>query len=197
MAAATINCYTEDVNSRGRIIILDVAETVPDPDKPLTNIKLKTILEKEQKGPVTCLDSVSGYLIGCVGQKVFIWEYSNNELIGKAFIDTHFYIHKMVTLKSFILVADIHRSISLIRFQKEYTKLSFVAKVSRVRFYLNIFNVSLKINSRFIFKDKHIVNAYTCNYLVDNSNLAFVSSDSEKNLNIYMYQSDCMLKVFQ
>lgn len=113
---------------------MDVAETVPDPDKPLTNIKLKTILEKEQKGPVSCLDSVSGYLIGCVGQKVFIWEYSNNELIGKAFIDSHFFIHKMVTLKNFILVADVHRSISLIRFQKEYTKLSFVAKVVEILF---------------------------------------------------------------
>lgn len=129
---ATINCYTEDVNSRGRIIIMDVAETVPDPDRPLTNIKLKTILEKEQKGPVSCLDSVDGFLIGCVGQKVFIWEYSNNELIGRAFIDAHFFIHKMVTLKNFILVADVHRSISLIRFQKEYTKLSFVAKVRKL-----------------------------------------------------------------
>jgi cleavage and polyadenylation specificity factor subunit 1 len=130
LAASTINCYTEDVNSRGRIILLDVTETVPDPDKPLTNIKLKTILAKEQKGPVTCLESVEGYLIGCVGQKVFIWEYANNELIGKAFIDAHFFIHKMVALKNFILIADIHRSIALIRFQKEYTKLSFVAKVN-------------------------------------------------------------------
>lgn len=129
LATSTINCYTEDVNSRGRIIILDVVETVPDPDKPLTNIKIKIILEKEQKGPVTCLESVEGYLIGCIGQKVFIWEYQNNELIGKAFIDTHFYIHKMVALKNFVLVADIHQSLTLIRFQKEYTKLSFVAKV--------------------------------------------------------------------
>lgn len=137
LAASTVYCYNEDVNSRGRIIILDVVETVPEPDKPLTNIKIKIILEKEQKGPVTCLESVNGYLIGCVGQKVFIWEYKNDELLGKAFIDTHFYIHKMITLKEFVLIADIHRSISLIRFQNEYKKLSFVAKVSCI-FYLNL-----------------------------------------------------------
>jgi cleavage and polyadenylation specificity factor subunit 1 len=61
--------------------------------------------------------------------KIFLWEYRNGELIGRAFLDISFYIHKMVTLKNFILVADVHRSISLIRFQDEYKKLSFVAKV--------------------------------------------------------------------
>lgn len=49
--------------------------------------------------------------------------------MGKAFIDTGFYIHKMVVLKNFVLIADIHKSISLIKFQPEYTKLSFIAKV--------------------------------------------------------------------
>lgn len=70
LAAGTINCYTEDVNARGRLIILDVIETVPEPDKPLTNTKMKELFEKEQKGPVTCLDSSNGYLLGGVGQKV-------------------------------------------------------------------------------------------------------------------------------
>lgn len=166
LAASTINCYNEDVNSRGRVLIFDVIETVPEPDKPLTSIKMKTILEKEQKGPVTCLESINGYLLGGVGQKIYIWEYKNNELIGKAFIDTHFFVHRMVTLKNFVLIADLHKSISLIRFQPEYTKLSVVAK------------------------DKQIIDTYACDYLVDNTNLAFVSSDSEKNLCIYMYQSE-------
>ncbi len=35
----------------------------------------------------------------------------------------------MIKLKNFVLIADIHRSISLIKFQQEYTKLSFIAKV--------------------------------------------------------------------
>ena len=46
------------------------------------------------------------------------------------FIDTQFFIHKMIKLKNFVLIADIHRSISLIKFQQEYTKLSFIAKVN-------------------------------------------------------------------
>jgi cleavage and polyadenylation specificity factor subunit 1 len=128
-AASTVNCYNEDVNSRGKIIVFDVISVEPEPGKPLTSKKIKIIFEKEQKGPVTCLESVNGYLLGCVGQKIFIWEFKNSELIGKAFIDTNFYVHKMITLKNFVLIADIHKGISLIRFQPEYTKLSYVAKV--------------------------------------------------------------------
>jgi cleavage and polyadenylation specificity factor subunit 1 len=70
LAASTVNCYNEDVNSRGRIILFDIIEAVPEPDKPLTSIKMKVVFEKEQKGPVSCLESVNGYLIGGVGQKV-------------------------------------------------------------------------------------------------------------------------------
>ncbi|RNA20066.1 Cleavage and polyadenylation specificity factor subunit 1 [Brachionus plicatilis] len=166
LVVSTIFCYSEDVNSRGRIILFDIIETVPEPDKPLTNTKLKLIYEKEQKGPVTCVDSVNAHLIGCVGQKIFIWEFKNNELIGKAFIDCSFYIHRMITLKDFVLIADLNKSISLIRFQSEYTKLSFVAK------------------------DKHLIDIYACEYFVDNSNLGFIASDSESNISIFSYQNE-------
>jgi cleavage and polyadenylation specificity factor subunit 1 len=131
IAASTINCYNEDVNSRGRVLIFDVIEVEPEPDKPLTSIKMKTILEKEQKGPVTCLESINGYLLGGVGQKIYIWEYKNNELLGKAFIDTHFFVHRMVTLKNFVLIADLHKSISLIRFQPEYTNFRWSPKTNK------------------------------------------------------------------
>jgi cleavage and polyadenylation specificity factor subunit 1 len=140
LAAGTIYCYSEDVNTRGRLLIFDVIETVPEPGKPLTAIKMKAIFDKEQKGPVTCVESVDGYLIGCVGQKVFIWEYTNNELIGKAFIDTNFYVHRMVSLKHFVLIADLHHSVSLVRFQPDYTKLSYAAKVYTKILYIKIFN---------------------------------------------------------
>jgi hypothetical protein len=43
----------------------------------------------------------------------------------------------MVTLKHFILVADVHHSIALIRFQDDYKKLSFVAKVGCLFFTLS------------------------------------------------------------
>ena len=37
--------------------------------------------------------------------------------MGVAFIDTETYIHKAVALKNFILIADIQRSVLLLRYQ--------------------------------------------------------------------------------
>ncbi len=88
-------------------------------------------------------------------------------MIGRAFVDIPFYIHKMVTLKNFILAADIHHSVALIRFQDDYKQLSFVAK------------------------DKRIIDTYTCEYLIDNTSVSFLATDSERNLSNYMYTNDC------
>ena len=55
----------------------------------------------------------------------------DNDLVGVAFIDTQIYIHQMLSIKSLILIADIYKSISLLRFQEEYRTLSLVSRVSK------------------------------------------------------------------
>lgn len=72
----------------------------------------------------------------------------------------------MVSIKSLILVADVYKSISLLRFQEEYRTLSLV---SRDYNYLNVLNVE---------------------FMVDNSNLGFVASDCSENIIIFMYQPE-------
>lgn len=62
--------YSEDITSRGRILIYDIIEVVPEPGKPLTKFKFKEIYIKEQKGPVSAITHVSGFLVTSVGQKV-------------------------------------------------------------------------------------------------------------------------------
>ncbi|KAJ7428673.1 hypothetical protein WISP_01020 [Willisornis vidua] len=46
-----------------------------------------------------------------------------------AFIDTQLYIHQMISVKSFILAADLMKSISLLRYQEESKTLSLVSRV--------------------------------------------------------------------
>lgn len=48
-----------------------------------------------------------------------------------AFIDTQLYIHQMISVKNFILAADVMKSISLLRYQEESKTLSLVSRVLR------------------------------------------------------------------
>lgn len=103
-----------------QILIYDVIEVVPEPGKPLTKYKLKEIYVKDQKGPVSAISHVLGFLVTAVGQKIYIWQLKDNDLSGVAFIDTNIYVHQIISIKSLLLVADMYKSISLLRFQVRF-----------------------------------------------------------------------------
>lgn len=48
--------------------------------------------------------------------------------MGIAFIDTEIYIHQLLNIRSFIIAADVYKSVSILRFQEEYRTLCIVAK---------------------------------------------------------------------
>lgn len=76
LAIGTNYCYGEDTTSRGRLMVFDVIEVVPEPGQPLTKNKFKMLYQKEHKGPITAIDSVVGFLCATVGQKVEIITFS-------------------------------------------------------------------------------------------------------------------------
>ncbi|XP_055589529.1 cleavage and polyadenylation specificity factor subunit 1 [Uranotaenia lowii] len=166
IAVGTNFNYSEDITSRGRLLLYDIIEVVPEPGKPLTRYKFKEVIIKEQKGPVSAITHVSGLLVGSVGQKVYLWQLKNDDLVGVAFIDTNIYVHQLISIKSLILVADVYKSVSLLRFQEEFRTLSLVSR------------------------DYQMLNVYNIEYVVDNYNLGFMVTDEQCNIIIYMYQPE-------
>ncbi|CAF0866518.1 unnamed protein product [Adineta steineri] len=163
IAVGTANCFNEDVVSRGRVILFDIIEVVPEVNQPLTKHKLKIVHDREEKGPVTAVDSILGYLVAAVGQKVYIWQYQNNSLKGIAFVDIQIYCHRMVTIKNYILIGDVHKSIALLRYQEDMRVLSYVSRDSRQ------------------------LDVFATDFFIDQSHIQFVATDSDRNMYIYAH----------
>ena len=72
---------------------------------------------------ISILSPVNGYLVATVGQKIYIFHFKNSDLFGLAFIDSQVYMHQLCSLKNFLLVGDMMKSVDLMQVESRHYKL--------------------------------------------------------------------------
>jgi cleavage and polyadenylation specificity factor subunit 1 len=85
------------------------------------------------------------------------------QLIGVAFLDTNLYINSLTSVKSFLIVGDIKKSIWLVGYQEEPSKLVMLSK-----------------------DFSHCTVVDSC-FLLDENSLGFAVSDMDGNLQVLNY----------
>ncbi|KAI8973376.1 CPSF A subunit region-domain-containing protein [Mycotypha africana] len=154
----------EDTTMRGSIHIYDIIEVVPEPNNPQTNHKFKHLYTEDVKGAVTAMCNVSGHLAACIGSKVIVYSLEDDEsLVGVAFIDVQIYVTSMSSIKNFILIGDVQKSIWFLGFQIEPAKLTLLGK------------------------DYQSFEVCCVDYIIDDKSLYLVVGDDNENVDLYQY----------
>jgi cleavage and polyadenylation specificity factor subunit 1 len=194
----------EEVTAQGRLVILDILDVVPEPGQPLTKNKFKRLLKEAQepgqppealevqKGSVTCIGAVDGFLISCMvqregGSKVYVWNFENHEmLMAIAFCHTSMYIANLSVIENIeklIVVGDLYQSIAILRFVTEAKMVDGDRpgkKEKKLGGYLGKVSQDIGLN----FKVTGV------QFYVQSDLLSFVATDEAGNVVIHCYVPD-------
>ncbi len=127
----------EDLTTRGRvrfnyisffsdtqILIYDIIEVVPEIDNPQTNHKFKKLKVADEKGAISSICSVNGYLLIAIGAKIMMYSFDDDEsLTGVAFLDVNFYVTRLLAIKNMIIICDVAKSVWFAVFQVRFSSL--------------------------------------------------------------------------
>ncbi|XP_020575290.1 cleavage and polyadenylation specificity factor subunit 1, partial [Phalaenopsis equestris] len=158
MAIGTAYVQGEDVSARGRILLFAIGKNGENSQNLVTEV-----YSKELKGAISALASLQGHLLIASGPKITLHKWTGSELNGVAFYDTPLYVVSLNTVKNFILLGDIHKSIFFLNWKEQGAQLSLLAK------------------------DFGSLDCYATEFLIDGSTLSLVVSDDQKNIQIFYY----------
>ncbi|KAJ3141416.1 Cleavage and polyadenylation specificity factor subunit 1 [Physocladia obscura] len=107
LAVGTGMCRGEDLTARGRILIFDIIDVVPEIDNPQTCHKFKLLHTVDERSPITALCGINGYLLCAIGSRMIIHAFEDSDnLNGIAFLDTNIYVNNLTAIKNTIILSD-------------------------------------------------------------------------------------------
>eukprot|EP00850_Spirogloea_muscicola_P019364 SM000189S04081 [mRNA] locus=s189:256703:264318:+ [translate_table: standard] len=149
----------EDVPSKGRVLLYTLKESA---EGEKNKLQLLEVLEKEMKGGVTAVASLQGAILLAVGPKLVLHTWDGKDITATAFYDAPLYVVNLTTVKNYVLLGDVHKSISGRRMAHSFY---FLPKTSRLW-------IATHLSSEF---------------LIDGPQLSLVAADRNKNLKILVY----------
>jgi len=66
-----------------------------------------------------------------MGQKVYIWSFKDNDLVGISFLDLQIYMHQMISIRNLTFIGDVFNSVCLLRYQEQHKALSLASRDPR------------------------------------------------------------------
>ncbi|EFA79463.1 CPSF domain-containing protein [Heterostelium album PN500] len=120
LCVGTAYTHGEDTVCKGRILVFEIIShrEVQD-DTGEEKKRLNLLYEKDQKGPVTALAGLNGLLLMSIGPKLIVNNFSSGSLVGIAFYDTQIFIVSLSTVKNYILVGDMYKSVSFFKLKDQ------------------------------------------------------------------------------
>ncbi|KAJ3110285.1 Cleavage and polyadenylation specificity factor subunit 1 [Phlyctochytrium bullatum] len=168
----------EDLTVRGRLLLFDVIDVVPEEDNPQTNHKFKLLYQNEEKTPVTAVCDVNGYILAAMGSRlqvidtlpaatctqIILHSFEDGEsLSGVAFIDANIFVNTVTSVKNMILLGDVMKSVMFVGFQEDPPQM------------------------RLLGKDYYPLHTGDAEFLIDGNQTSFVVADTDGNVILMNY----------
>ena len=171
-----LNGETECSRACGRLYVVEITSVIGAEGYEGKQIyKLKKNWSsadlQDIKAPVTAVAQLEGYLVvgqgpnpGMIGgSKLYVYEWAEEKLVGRAFYDSYCYVTSLKTVKHFVIMTDVRHSLIFLRWREDVRMLQLLAR------------------------DVHPLNVTACEFLVIGNQLGFLAADDNRNMQVFIF----------
>lgn len=173
LAVGTAFVLGEDVPSKGRILLYSMAPAVAPTDgvgeegdgaqDAASGAAVREAYARELKGPVSAACAVQGRLLLAVGTRLQLHTWTGADLSMVAFFDAFLYVATLHSVKNYVLVGDVRKSVHFLEWRQDGQKLALLGK------------------------DFESLEAFGAEFVISGSTLGLLVTDANKNAQILSY----------